>query len=153
MVVGLIYAIVATVIRFVGSGWLKKLLPPVVIGPMIIIIGMTLAPVAVGTAGLNGQSGWRIPVVALITFLTVIVLSIKAKGFLKIVPFLVAILVGYLAAIVFGLFVTDDPAQYIRIFAGWNHDFFVLPSFVVPSSYNSQTLSSSVHTLLISVQS
>jgi uracil permease len=130
MVVGLIYAIVATVIRFVGSGWLKKLLPPVVIGPMIIIIGMTLAPVAVGTAGLNGQSGWRIPVVALITFLTVIVLSIKAKGFLKIVPFLVAILVGYLAAIVFGLFVTDDPAQYIRIFAGWNHDFFILPSFV-----------------------
>lgn len=130
MVVGLIYALVSVIIRFVGNSWLKKLLPPVVIGPMIIIIGMTLAPVAVGSAGLDGQSGWKIPVVALITFLTVIVLSIKAKGFLKIVPFLVAILVGYVAAVVFGLFVTDDPDQYIRIFAGWNKDFFILPSFV-----------------------
>jgi len=129
MVVGLIYVAVALIIKVFGSGWLKKVLPPVVIGPMIIIIGMTLAPVAVGSSGFDGQSGWKVPLVALITFLTVVVLSIKARGFLKIVPFLVAILVGYVAAIVFGLFVTDNPDQYVRIFAGWNQDFFILPSF------------------------
>jgi uracil permease len=127
MVVGLIYAIVATIIRFVGSGWLKKLLPPVVIGPMIIIIGMTLAPVAVGTAGLNGQSGWEVPVVALITFLTVVVLSIKAKGFLKIVPFLVAIFVGYIAAIIFGL------VDLGTVFEGYR--FLQIPNFTFLGTY------------------
>jgi uracil permease len=50
MVVGLIYVAIALIIKVAGSGWLKKVLPPVVIGPMIIIIGMTLAPVAVGSS-------------------------------------------------------------------------------------------------------
>jgi uracil permease len=104
MVVGLIYVLVATVIRFVGSGWLKKLLPPVVIGPMIIIIGLSLAPVAVGSAGLSGGvSSWKEPFVALVTFLTVVLLSIKARGFLRIVPFIVAIFVGYAAALAVGI--------------------------------------------------
>ena len=66
--VGLTYIIVAIIIRFVGSAWLKKLLPPVVIGPMIIIIGLGLAPVAISSAGLNGASGWEVPLVATITF-------------------------------------------------------------------------------------
>lgn len=127
MVVGLIYVVVATIIRFVGNSWLKKLLPPVVIGPMIIIIGMTLAPVAVGSAGLNGQSGWEVPVVALITFLTVIVLSIKAKGFLKIVPFLVAIFVGYIAAVIFGL------VDLGTVFEGYR--FLQVPNFTFLGTY------------------
>ncbi len=51
MVVGLIYVLVATIIRFVGKAWLDTLLPPVVIGPMIAIIGISLASVATGQAG------------------------------------------------------------------------------------------------------
>ncbi len=103
MLVGIIYAIVATIIRFAGSSWLKKLLPPVVIGPMIIIIGLSLAPVAIKTAGLGGIGTWREPVVALITFLTVVILSIRAKGFMKIIPFIIAIFMGYIASIIVGL--------------------------------------------------
>lgn len=52
MVVGLIYVIVALIIKFTGSGWIKKLLPPVVVGPMIIIIGLSLANIAIANIGL-----------------------------------------------------------------------------------------------------
>jgi len=103
MVVGIIYMVIATIISFVGSNWIKKLLPPVVIGPMIIIIGMSLAPVAVGSIGLDGSGTWREPLVALITFMAVVLFSMLGKGFIKIVPFLLAILVGYAAAMIFGL--------------------------------------------------
>lgn len=128
MVVGLIYAVVATVIRLVGSAWLKKLLPPIVIGPMIIIIGLSLAPVAINSAGLNGSATWKEPVVALITFLTVVILSIKARGFLKIVPFLIAILVGYVAAILFGL------VDLSTVFVGYH--FLQVPNFTFIGSYH-----------------
>lgn len=103
MVVGLIYMVVAVVIRYTGSGWLKKLLPPVVIGPMIIIIGMTLAPTAVQTAGLDGSGGWQVPLVAFITFATVVVISMFTKGFWQIIPFVIAMVVGYVAAAFVGL--------------------------------------------------
>lgn len=128
MVVGLIYAVVATVIRFIGSGWIKKLLPPIVIGPMIIIIGLSLAPVAINSAGLNGSATWKEPVVALITLLTVVVLSIKARGFLKIVPFLVAIFVGYVAAIAVGL------VDLSTVFVGYS--FLQIPNFSFVGTYS-----------------
>lgn len=127
MIVGLVYAVVATIIRFVGSGWLRKLLPPVVIGPMIIIIGLSLAPEAISSAGLDGSMSWREPVVALITFLAVVLLSIKAKGFLRIVPFLVAIFIGYIAAIIFGL------VDLSTVFAGYK--FLQIPNFSFIGTY------------------
>jgi uracil permease len=123
MVVGLIYVIIAMIIRFVGSEWLKKLLPPVVIGPMIIIIGLSLAPVAIGSAGLNGGQGWETPVVALITFLTVVLLSIKARGFLRIVPFIIAILVGYVASVIFGLVDLTEVFKGVKFLVWPNFDF------------------------------
>lgn len=103
ILVGLVYVVVAMIIKFVGSEWLKKLLPPVVIGPMIIIIGLGLAPVAIGSAGLTGGAGWQTPLVATITFATVVAVSLLGKGFFKIVPFLMAVLVGYTFASIFGL--------------------------------------------------
>jgi len=127
MVVGLIYAVIAVILKFKGSDWLKKLLPPVVIGPMIIIIGLSLAPVAIGSAGLNGGQGWEVPVVALITFLTVVLLSIKAKGFLRIVPFIVAIVVGYIASVIFGL------VDLAAVFA--DTKFLVWPNFSFVGTY------------------
>lgn len=127
MMVGLAYAVVATIIRFIGSGWLRKLLPPVVIGPMIIIIGLSLAPVAISSSGLDGSMSWKEPIVALITFLAVVLLSIKAKGFLKIVPFLVAIFIGYIAAIIFGI--VDLSTVFV------DYKFFQLPNFSFVGTY------------------
>jgi len=116
ILVGLVYVLVAVTIKFTGSGWLKKLLPPVVIGPMIIIIGLGLAPVAIGSAGLNGGAGWQTPLVATITFATVVGVALLGKGFFKIVPFLLAVLVGYVFASIFGLvdFTTFSSASFLQ---------------------------------------
>lgn len=127
MVVGLIYVAVAFIIKAFGSEWLKKLLPPVVIGPMIIIIGMTLAPVAIGSSGFDGSKGWEVPLVAAITFLAVVILSTKAKGFLRIVPFLVAIFIGYLAAVIVGLVDLKVAFEAAK--------FFQLPDFSFVGTY------------------
>ncbi len=141
MVVGVIYALVATIIRFTGSGWLKKLLPPVVVGPMIIIIGLSLAPTAVQETGLKGLqilldqgkyigvegAAWKVPLVSFITFATVVLVSIKAKGFLKIIPFLAAIVIGYVSAVVFGLI------DMSTVFQGYS--FFQIPNFTFVGSY------------------
>lgn len=141
MVVGIVYAIVATIIYFAGSNWLRKLLPPIVIGPMIIIIGLTLAPVAVQNFGLLGMqplydnglyiglngAGWKVPLIAFVTFATVVVLSVKAKGFLKIVPFVIAIFVGYIASIFLGA--VDLKAAFTGV------SFFQLPNFQILGTY------------------
>ena len=117
MSVGVVYVIVGIIISFVGSDWLKKLLPPVVIGPMIIIIGLVLAPIAVNSAGLNGGSDLVTPIIALITFSTVVIVSIYAKGLLKIIPFLVAIVVGYVTAVIFGVVDVATVFEGTKLFA------------------------------------
>ncbi|NLB11202.1 uracil permease, partial [bacterium] len=64
VIVGIIYCIVALVIKLVGTGWLKKLLPPIVIGPMIMVIGLSLSSVAVAQSGLIEGGSWYSIVVA-----------------------------------------------------------------------------------------
>ena len=125
MAVGLVYVIFATIIHFIGKKWIDKLLPPVVIGPMIMIIGLSLAPNAISQIGLGTgtQIDWRCIGVALITFLTTAIVMVRGKGFLKIIPFLVGIVVGYISAICFGLV---DFAPVLEA------SFFSMPSFVVP---------------------
>lgn len=127
MVVGLIYMVFALMIKLVGSEWLKKLLPPIVVGPMIIIIGLSLAPEAIKSAGLNGGTDWKVPFVALVTFLSVVILSTKAKGILKIVPFIVAVLIGYVAAMLVGI------VDY-SVFE--NVQFFQIPKFTFVGTYD-----------------
>ena len=107
MVIGLIYFIVSMIIRFAGKAWIDKLLPPIVIGPMIMIIGLGLAGSAVNnifdtTIAIKGIA-WKGPLVAAITFVTTALIMTKAKGFFKIIPFLVGIVVGYIAAAAFGM--------------------------------------------------
>jgi len=128
MVVGIIYAVVATIIRFTGNGWIKKLLPPVVIGPVIIIIGLSLAPVAIGSSGFDGASGWRVPLVASITFASVVIVSLLGRGFFRLVPFLLAIFTGYIASIIFGLV---DPTE---IFSGYK--ILQVPNFTFIGTYS-----------------
>jgi len=127
MAVGLIYVIVGLIIKYVGSDWIKKLLPPVVVGPMIMIIGLVLAPVAIQSAGLNGSSGFEAPVIALITFVTVIIISIYTKGLLKIIPFLVAIVIGYIASLFLGV------VNFSTVFSGVS--FFIAPDFYFLGTY------------------
>ena len=122
MAVGLIYIIVAIIIKFAGKDWLEKLLPPVVIGPMIMIIGLGLAPSAISQIGLASgtELEWKVVVVAAVSFLTTAVVMTKAKGFFKIIPFLVGIIVGYIVAVCLGMIDFKPVAE-----ASW----FSLPKF------------------------
>ncbi len=103
IMVGILYVIIALVLKFTGTKWLHKLLPPIVIGPMIIVIGLGLANYAVTQAALTSDGTWQALVVTLITFAVCAFISTKAKGFLKIVPFLIAIVIGYIASWALGL--------------------------------------------------
>lgn len=125
MVVGIIYIIFATIIHFTGKNWLDKLLPPVVIGPMIMIIGLGLAPSAISQIGLviGAEVEWKGIFVALVSFLVTALVAVRGKGFLKIIPFLIGIITGYISAICVGL-VDFTPV----IEAG----FFSMPEFMIP---------------------
>lgn len=125
MAVGLIYCLIALIIRFAGKDWLDKLLPPVVIGPMIMIIGLGLAPSAIGQIGLASGTELEINVliVALVSFLVTAIVMTKAKGFLKIIPFLIGIISGYVVALFLGMIDFSAVAEA---------DFFSLPAFKIP---------------------
>ena len=125
MIVGIIYVIFSIIIRLIGKDWIHKILPPVVIGPMIMIIGLGLAPNAISQIGLSSdtQLEWKGVIVALITFLTTALIMVRGKGFLKIIPFLIGIIVGYISAICFGL-VDFQPIL--------DAAFFSIPKFSIP---------------------
>ena len=125
MAVGLLYVIVALIIKYVGKDWLEKLLPPIVIGPMIMIIGLGLAPSAISQIGLTDGAtpDIKMLIVALVSFLTTALIMTRAKGFLKIIPFLIGIISGYVVACILGLI---DFSSVVEA------KFFALPKFVLP---------------------
>ena len=125
MAVGIIYVIIAIIIKFAGKDWLERLLPPVVIGPMIMIIGLGLAPSAISQIGLSSGASidWKILIVALVSFLVTAFVMTKAKGFFRIIPFLIGIVTGYIVAVIFGLI---DFKPVVEA------SFFGIPKFVLP---------------------
>lgn len=125
MAVGILYIIVALIIKFVGKDWLDKLLPPVVIGPMIMIIGLGLAPSAISQIGIAAGSAmeWKTVLVAFVSFLVTAIVMTKAKGFFKVIPFLVGIISGYVVALMLGM---------IDFSAVSEAKFFAMPNFMLP---------------------
>ena len=122
---GFIYVLVAAGVRFAGTKWIDKLLPPIIIGPMIIVIGLGLAGSAVTNAGLVADGNWKNALVAVVTFLIAAFINTKGKGFLRIIPFLFAIIGGYLSALTLGLV---DFTPVLK--ANW----FEIPGFYLPFS-------------------
>ena len=122
---GFIYVLVAAGVRFAGTKWIDKLLPPIIIGPMIIVIGLGLASSAVTNAGLVADGNWKNALVAVVTFLIAAFINTKGKGFLRIIPFLFAIIGGYLFALTLGLV---DFTPVLK--ANW----FEIPGFYLPFS-------------------
>ncbi|MGT2774628.1 uracil-xanthine permease family protein [Streptococcus hyovaginalis] len=121
--VGLIYVVIAGLVSVVGTTWIDKLLPPIVIGPMIIVIGLGLAGSAVTNAGFVADADWRNILVALVTFLIAAFINTSGRGFIKIIPFLFAIVGGYILAALLGLVDFKPVAE-----AAW----FELPHFYLP---------------------
>lgn len=135
MAAGLVYITVAVIIRFCGVRWLNKALPPVVVGSIVIVIGLGLAAVAINWAGLNSSfttptmqnvPRWAWITVSMITLGIGVLGSMYFRGFLAVIPILVAMIAGYIAALVLGVI----PHQAIEAIA--NAKLFRLPPFVTP---------------------
>src|SRR6056297_2733067 len=116
---GIIYAIVAFIIYKVGPSLIKRIFPPIVTGPVIMTIGLILAPVAIDMAGGSTLN----VVVAVASLLGAIIAAIFAKGFLKIVPIIVGLVTGYIVAIIVGI-VDFSPVM--------QNAWLGLPEFTVP---------------------
>ena len=124
MAVGLVYVLVALTIKAIGKKWINKLLPPIVVGPMIMIIGLSLAPTAIEEIGLNLEKiPWKNIVVALISFLTTGILAVRGKGFLKVIPFLLGMVAGYISSIILGM---------VNLKEVFETSFIAVPNFYIP---------------------
>ena len=110
---GLVYVIIAIIVKYAGVAWVRKLMPAVVIGPTVAIIGLSLAGNAIGDA-LKGAvldngtyimntQGWVSLICALVTLLTVVFCSVKGKKMMKLIPFIIGIVAGYIVALIFTL--------------------------------------------------
>ncbi len=109
---GLVYVVIALVVKFVGVGWINKLMPAAVIGPTVAIIGLSLAGAAVkdvfsyGPQNSNGafiMSGnlWVSFVCAMVTLVVVVLCSTYGKKMTKLIPFIIGVLSGYAVALIF----------------------------------------------------
>ncbi|WP_281648673.1 uracil-xanthine permease family protein [Parendozoicomonas sp. Alg238-R29] len=123
---GLLYVVLSLVVRLRGSGILYRMFPPVVVGPVIMVIGLGLAPVAVNMA--NGSANPSIDpqtsmILAGVSLIATLIAAVVAKGLIKLIPILCGIIVGYSTALAMGVVNFEPVAQ-----AAW----FAVPSFTAP---------------------
>lgn len=116
--VAIVYFVMSALVKWQGVKLIERLFPPVVIGPVIILIGLSLAGVGVNMA----KENW---VLALVSLVTAVVISMKAKGLLKLIPIFGGIIVGYLVAFV--AYDIDLSGVRDAAWLGWPH--FVFPVF------------------------
>ena len=129
---GLVYVVIAAIVKLVGVMWINKLMPPVVIGPTVALIGLSLAGAAIkdvfsyGPQDGNGAfimsaPAWASLVCALVTLFVVMITSTYGKKMIKLIPFIIGILAGYVVAAIFtvcGIPVIDFSVfQNLQIFA------------------------------------
>lgn len=129
---GLFYCLVSLIIRAAGLGWIKRALPPVVIGSVIIVIGLNLAPTAMGMAMNDASGNYSLVAlsIAVVTLAVTVVANIFLKGFFSTIPILIGLVCGYLFTLVMGsIFPAYAFIDFSQVSAAaW----FGLPSFQVP---------------------
>ena len=126
----LVYVIIAVIVKFAGVQWVNKLMPPVVIGPTVALIGLSLAVNAVNdltvgkvldASGASVCSPYVALICGIITLLSIFVFSVYGKNMIKLIPFVLGILVGYVVASIFTVIgiVTDNAALQVINFAAF----------------------------------
>jgi uracil permease len=127
---GLLYVVLSALIKIRGTDIIDRYLPPIVVGPVIIVIGLSLAPVGINMAlGKTGDgAAVLVPhdtalVISMITLVATILASFLGKGMLKLVPILIGIAVGYITSLFYGLISFDGLSA-----AHW----FTIPNFTAP---------------------
>lgn len=122
--VGCVYLLVSLIVTMIGSDWIDRVLPPIVVGPIVMVIGLSLASTAAKDATMNGTHyDLRYFAVAMLTLLVTIAFNMFCKGFLGLIPILLGIVCGYVIACLFGIVDLAPVAA-----AHW----FSLPDFQVP---------------------
>jgi len=115
--VGLVYGLVSAIVKSQGLKFIERIFPPVVVGPVIMLIGLSLAPNAIDMA----KNNWIIALAALVTAIVIVIFS---KGMLKLIPIFSGIIIGYIVAIFFGV------VDFSKILdAAW----FQVPNFTRPT--------------------
>lgn len=131
--VGAVYGIMSALVRFRGVGFISRLFPPVVVGPVIMLIGLSLASTGVDMA----KENWLL---AIISLLTTIVVSFFGKGLLRLIPIFSGIVVGYIAATIMGLVDFQPVADaswlalpaFVRPEFSWEAIIFMIPVAIAP---------------------
>lgn len=142
---GLVYGLVALVIKKAGYRWIMRLLPPVVVGPIIIVIGLSLAGVAVGMAkNIPGTTDFSLIhfSAALVTLAATIVFSIYGKGMLSMIPILGGIVVGYMYSLAIGI---------VDFSIVKEADWFAMPDFIIPFVHYDVSISWKLVMLMVPV--
>lgn len=123
--VGVVYSLVALIIAKAGTNWLMKLLPPIVVGPVIMVIGLGLASTAVGMVTNNpaGEYDLTYVLIGLVTLSITIITAIFTRGFLSVIPVLVGIIGGYTFAAIMGV---------VHFEAVINAKWIAVPEFMMP---------------------
>ena len=127
----LVYVVIAIIVKFAGTNWIDKIMPPVVIGPTVAIIGLSLSGNAIGdlmSGGLKDSLGASVanPYIALIcglvTLGVTIVCSVYGKKMVKMIPFIIGILAGYLVATIFSIigYAAAIPELQVIDWSGFN---------------------------------
>lgn len=131
--VGAVYGLMSLLVRLRGVGFISRLFPPVVVGPVIMLIGLSLAGTGVDMA----KSNWPLAIVAL---MTTIVVSLFAKGMLRLIPIFSGIVIGYIVAACFGIIdyqpIVDAPwfalPAFVRPELCWEAIVFMIPVAIAP---------------------
>lgn len=135
---GIVYSVIALIIRFIGVDAVKKLFPPIVTGPIIMVIGLNLSPVAINSAFYNnGALDVKFIVISSIVVITMITVSIFFKGFFKLVPILISVIVGYVASIILGVY-DFSALQNIEFFS--LGDSYFRAKILTPPNFNVQSI-------------
>ena len=122
--VGCVYLIVSLIVSRFGSAWIDRILPPIVVGPIVMVIGLSLAATAAKDATMNGSTyDIKYFIVAMLTLLITIIFNMFFKGFLGLIPILLGIVGGYIIACLFGI---------VKFSGVMSAHWFSLPAFRIP---------------------
>ena len=128
---GLIYVIMSFLVKTFGVEKIKSFFPPIVTGPIIMLIGLRMSPTALNMAGYaNGKFDTKSLIVAFSVILTMVSITMMKKSFLRLIPILAAVIVGYIVATILGMvdFSVVSQAKWIGLSTEAASDLFTMPS-------------------------
>ena len=143
---GLVYVVIAIIVKFAGVAWINKLMPAVVIGPTVAIIGLSLAGNAVGDLvkgsyavnGIPTGSTYVAFICGLVTLFTVAICSVYGKRMTKLIPFIIGILAGYVVAAIFtviGIYTKNASLMIVNFDLFKDMTIFAIPDFTFVEAF------------------